>query len=528
MKKRVFRSRKGYSISELCIALVLMSMVIFLAVALLNLSIKAFLGTELQTKVIRQDAEFAAKLNDAVRESGTAFTIPNDSFKEENLTKGWNYLGLMEDVHIPAFCSRTGDEIDSAQALVYIEYVGDTIPATIPANANLLHTSDGYFLQYVLAHSFTDREGVRHDYSLTFYPTDPEQAAAQTITYEFTAEMTDSKGESLGRGTGIDVDTMLSALNAIQVVYKGSVENPAVALAFRSDFLPTYSVDVMQNNQPSATVTLVLDLSGSMGERFGSDTRLAALKKASISFVEELSKNNKVNICLIPFSNYGTNPLNYRSGTPRRYVYNASDDKEELVRTINDLHSIGGTNVGDGLRRAYYELRNLENSGTEMGSNFLILMTDGAMNEWSINGSYRNQILDFYLGSAIVPPYVVYSSGQRSPQYVESGDWFTYNNTIHNSVDTSWYFYSAEDVANRGSRAYMRVWAERIVGEYDSKTYLISMCDGMSGGDLAALQEAFNTDEVFDVNSLTDFENTFDQINQNINEVMWAFEGPRI
>lgn len=434
----------------------------------------------------------------------------------------------MKDVHIPAFCSRTGEEIDSAPALVYIEYIGDNAPATIPADANLLHTSDGYFLQYVMAHSFTDREGVKHEYSLTFYPTDPKQAAAQTITYEFVTSVTDPKGASLGGGTGIDIDTMLSALNAIQVVYKGSTENPAVALSFRSDFLPTYSVDVMQNNQPSATVTLVLDLSGSMSERFGADTRLAALQKAAISFVEELSKNDKVNICLIPFSNYGTNPMNYISGTPRKYVYNASDDKDELIYTIQDLYSVGGTNVGDGLRRAYYELKSLESSGTEMGSNFLILMTDGAMNQWSINRYYGGEILDFYRGSAIMPPYVGYFSGRQSPQYVESGEWFTYNNTIHHAVDTSWYFYSAEDAANCGPRAYMRMWADEIVRRFNSKTYLISMCDGMSGGDLAALKEAFNTDEVFDVNSLTDFENTFDQINQNINEVMWAFEGPRI
>lgn len=528
MNKQTISRRKGYSLAELCIAMVLMTSVLFLAVALLNLSTKAMLGTELQNKIVRQDSEFAAQLNETVREAGTAFTIPARSFVESNLTQGWNYLGLMDGVHIPAFCSRTGKEITSAQALVYIEYAGSTPPATVPANANLLNTADGYFIQYVLAHAFVDQDGIQHEYSLTFQPTDPTQTADQTIAYEFTSTLTDAAGNPVGSGEGIDIDTMLSSLNAIQVVYKGSATNPAVALAFRSDFLPTYSVGLIRNNQPSATVTLVLDLSGSMDTSFGAGTRVSALKESAINFVEELSKNDKVNICLIPFSSFGTNQLNYRGGRPSRFVYNAANDKDELIAAIQNLKSIGGTNVGDGLRCAYYELESLKSSGTDMGTNFLILMTDGAMNTWTVNGNTASRILEFYTGTDSIPPYIAYHAGSARTQYIETGSWFSVNNTLSHSVDTRSIFSSAEDVLERGARAYMRLWANEIMTEFNATTYLISLCNGMSAGDQAALQLAFNTTDVFDVNSLTDFQNTFEQINDKINEVMWAFEGPRL
>lgn len=477
---RMRKKHKGYTLIELVFALVLMSFVLILATAMVNLTTKGFLGTNTQVTLVREDSEFAAKLNETIQESTSSFTVPKQSFIEEKLTSGWNYLGLMDNVHIPEACSRTGKEIASAQALVYIEYVGTTAPASVPEDCNLLNNVDGYFIQKILGHAFTDSNGLNYEYSLVFQPTDPVNTATQTLIYEFNSTITDADGNLVGSGTGIDIDTMLNALNAVQVVYKGSEVNPAVALAFRSDFLPTYSVGMINTNKPAATIVMVLDVSGSMGHEFSSTTRIQALKDTATDFVEKLSANDKINIIIVPFSSY----TGYRLSNPQ-WSYNAYSELDALKNRIRELKASGNTNVGDGLRRAYYEIQNLQNTGTEMGSIFMLLMTDGEMNTASRTRDGRN----YYMGADIVPPKT--------------------------STTTSY------------ARQYTTIWGQKIVDEYTTTNYLISLCGGMTNADKAVLEPIFNT-TAFDVDNLTDFQETFEQINQNINNIMWAFEGPKL
>lgn len=493
---RKFHMRRGMTLVETCIALVLMSFVVLIAVNLLGLTTRGFWGTNLQITMAQEDSAFAAQLNETIQESTTAFTVPKSSFTEEKLTAGWHYLGLMDHVNIPANCSRTGREISSAQALVYISYMGTTAPASVPDDCNLLSNADGYFCQKILGHAFTDPDGLNYDYSLVFKPTSPVNTAAQSIIYDFTSNITDASGNLVGSGTGIDIDTMLNALNSIQVVYKGSTSNPAVALAFRPDFMPTYSVGMINTEKPAATIAIVLDLSDSMNSRFNGtpQTRVAALKEAATSFVEQLSVNDRVNVILIPFSTWAARGSNYSSGrTPSYFVYNACNDKDELIAAINSLRGSGMTNVGDGLRVAYYQLEQLKNSGATMGSEFVILMTDGLMNTISVNRSTGGlNYSNFYTGSAIPPPARI--------------EGLFYNEVVYD---------------------YMRLWANKIISEHHTTNYLISLDGGMSGSDKVALESVFGT-TAFDVTSLTEFNETFDQINTNINEVMWAFEGPRL
>ena len=262
---------------ELVIALLLMSFIVFLTGSLVNLGSKGFVGTETTLNIIREETAFASKLNEAIQKSTVSFTVPEESFNDTNkLTQGWNYLGVMDDVRIPAAASRTGKEIDSAQALVYIEYVGDDAPVRVPSDCNVIHNADGYFLQKIIAHAFTDSFGVEYSYTLKFEPTDPTNAAAQSIIYKFSSDAS-KDGAPVGSGTDLDIDSMLTCLNAIQIVYKGSESNPAVALAFRGDFLPTWSAQQASTSKPAATVVMVLDTSGSMNSGFSDTTRANAL-----------------------------------------------------------------------------------------------------------------------------------------------------------------------------------------------------------------------------------------------------------
>lgn len=527
--KKLFRSRrKGFTVLELCLALVLLTPVLFLATNLIHLSSNAVVGTEQKTVVARQDAEVVAQLNETVRETAVAFTIPKLSFVQQNFTTGWDYFGLMEDVHIPAAASRNGRELNNVRAVVYIEYAGSSAPSYVPETANLLHTPDGYFVQHVLSHDFKDVNGIEHSYSLEFLPTDPTQKAAQSITYDFHVDVTNSEGDAVGDGKDMDIKTMLTSLNALQVVYQGSRTNPAVAIAFRSDFLPTHSTSQLVGAKPTATVTMVLDLSGSMTYAFGSGTRVSALKETAIRFVEKLSANDQVNVVLIPFATLSPDSTNYEKRTlPTRYHFNAARDKNELIRQINSLYANGSTNVGDGLRHAHYQLNKMQQDGVNMGKQFLILMTDGEMIDYCVAGNSEEDYKNFNHPLRRHAAYYVRRYGfDLGPGTLEFNP-ITNNGTVNYSGGVTFYR-SRYGAYSEGPRDYMKAMARKITDQFDIETFLISLADGMPEADRKALQEAFDTDKIFDVDSLTKFETTFEQINQNINQVMWAFEGPRI
>ncbi len=496
--------RKGFSLIELCIVLAVMSLVAVLTLSLLSLSVNGFTASRQLMDATMQDADFAARICTAVRESGTSFTIPEQSFTVDKLTEGWNYIGLMHGVPIPANVSRTGKEIPSADALVYIEYAGDTEPTAVPWNAEVLHTADGYFIRTILGHSYVDVYGNRHDYSLIFTPTDPFNRAAQTISYTFvssTGDGEETKDESV-------IGTLLEAVNAIQVVYQGSPTNPAVAIAFRSDFLPTLSVDSVSSNKIKGTVVMVLDVSSSMA-----GNRITTLRSTAKGFLEELSKNNELNVLITVFSGFADKNTDFDARIcpdPLLTLANAYEDRDRLIRTVESITTSQYTNLGDGLRVVYHEL----SRHPEITENpiFLLVMTDGEVNASTVvkktssrRGTPSYGAADFYTGDAI------YHSTQK----------------IGGQKFEDLYYCNYQSSAALG-RQYYQQFGRLINEQFKPKTFLISMYNGMSAGDKQALEQVFDDTEAFDASSLTQFTEVFSQINQNIASTMWAFEGPRL
>lgn len=482
--------RRGFTVAEVVIAMLLMSFLVVLAVSLINLASVGVVGTEIQTTIVREDSAFAAKLNEALRESTVSFTIPKESFNDTSkLTANWNYLGLMDDVHIPKSCSRTGSEIDSAQALVYIEYAGKTAPSSVPKDCNLLSNSDGYFYQKILGHAFTDVNGINHAYSLVFKPTDPTNTAAQTIKYDFSSEVTYASGVPVGTGKDVEIDTMLNCLNAIQVVYKGSDSNPSVALAFRSDFMPTWASSQTVKTPTKTTVVMILDTSSSMKNTISGRKRIDVLKERTVELIRELSKEKMVNIIVVPFGHYAGH-----KNSLGKYTYKAEDNMNVLIGKINRLKEGGSTNLGDGMRFAYYELKNLKATGADIGSVVLVMMTDGGMNMCS----YVKNGKGFYEGAGIYNGRnfrysMIYPQGKQKP-----------------------------------ARDYAKKMGEKWTSGFTlSKTYLISLDNGMTQADKDVLTGVFK-EEVIDIKSLAEFKKVFEQIGTDIAEVMWAFEGPKL
>ncbi len=490
--------QRGFSLVEMCIVLVVLSFVALLSLSLMDVSVHGFNASAQLLDVSMEDADFVARISSAVRKSGTSFTIPEKSFTVDKFTAGWNYLGVMHNVHIPANVSRTGREIASADALVYVEYAGDTDPSPVSSDAELIHTEDGYFIRHIIGHSYTDYSGVQHDYSLVFRPTDPSARTAQTISYTLTS--------TNGTADTTEVDTILEALNAIQVVYQGSETNPAVAIAFRSDFLPVTSVNKVTSNKAKGTVVLILDVSSSMNNYSGSEPRITTLKSTAKSFIEELSKNSELNILITVFSGFANKASDFdrkKCPSPKLTLANASADRSVLLKTIDAINTSKYTNLGDGLRAAYYELeRHPEILSDPV---FLLVLTDGEVNACtcvkkknSFYGVSYSQA-DFYYGSEI------YQDSKFENKYVCN---YQSNATL--------------------ARLYYQYFGALINEKYHPQTYLVSMYAGMSAADENALRSVFTQTEKFDASTLTQFTEVFQQINQNISSAMWAFEGPRL
>ena len=94
-------TKKGFTIIELLIALVL-------SIAVLAIAARLFVASgsinSLSSYFVRQETQTrhtAEQINNAIKYTNALFTIPQKSFTKANLTKSWSYLGIMEDVFVP-------------------------------------------------------------------------------------------------------------------------------------------------------------------------------------------------------------------------------------------------------------------------------------------------------------------------------------------------------------------------------------------------------------------------------------------
>ncbi|WP_432665230.1 VWA domain-containing protein [Wukongibacter baidiensis] len=125
-------------------------------------------------------------------------------------------------------------------------------------------------------------------------------------------------------------------------------------------------------------IVLVMDTSGSMNRDLNGsstynteDKRMTIAKNAAKLFINKLKEDDRVSSSLVSYSN--TANLNNING--KNFVKLAnSNEFTEFEVAINGLSANGGTNIGDGLRRAYYLLDELDD---DQKRKYIILMTDG-------------------------------------------------------------------------------------------------------------------------------------------------------
>lgn len=139
-------------------------------------------------------------------------------------------------------------------------------------------------------------------------------------------------------------------------------------------------------DQKPKEISIVIDCSYSMGYTTGTGqpdlTRLDSLKTAAKQFIDLLAKKN-IRINVVTFAS-DANRDGKHSGKPydsvsRFYSMNESSDVDSIKSHIDNIEKRNNTNIGDGMRRAYHELRKL----TTDSKKYMVLMTDGRPTKYS-------------------------------------------------------------------------------------------------------------------------------------------------
>jgi len=151
--------------------------------------------------------------------------------------------------------------------------------------------------------------------------------------------------------------------------------------------------------QPDREIYLVIDTSGSMEFNLDGNTipkgskqkrRLDIAKEAAFRFLDKLSGKNRVKVGLITYDDIA------------RQKQSLTSNLNQVKNQINNLAANGGTNIGDGLRLAYYRLTDTVSTEHNPIEKYLILLTDG---EPTYHSTYNKQPYNFYFADGTAPHF---------------------------------------------------------------------------------------------------------------------------
>ncbi len=374
MKKKMKKNTHGFTLVEVILAVALISLVIILSSNML------IFGTNSQKMTVKEysiqsDLRRAIEqTNELIRYSKAVFAVPESFVSPDSaMDPGWSYLMVSPD----------------GKRIVTMEY------------------DDGLktHVEKVVAE---EAEGIL--YALSF---DKDESANGDTVLKYKIHAYNSDGAGNKTDEKIVYETTIETINAIQVVDKGTDSSPSIALAFRSDGQTSG-----KGKNQIAYITIIMDISNSMnntpsgGGSSDSETtnsRVAKVRSALIGdgtskgngIIQLFSKEENVFISLVPFANTANYPSPHANSNPagQHPIYEVYKDSDlnSLITTIKntkaDGHDTkkygsgqGGTNTGDGLRRAYYLHDTFRTRMSAMGTpindkdqvhHYTILLVDG-------------------------------------------------------------------------------------------------------------------------------------------------------
>ena len=157
-----------------------------------------------------------------------------------------------------------------------------------------------------------------------------------------------------------EIVSKVDVLNSINIVHLGTPSDPAVAIAY--SMVDPGSQEWIEMS-PDAYITLVLDQSGSMdwdmdgkSTSINNNRRIEILKEKALKMIDRLAALDfNIYVSIVPFSYNANNPHDFKN-------LQVQSELTQVKAIINGLNADGNTNTGDGIRRAYYQLKNKADS----------------------------------------------------------------------------------------------------------------------------------------------------------------------
>lgn len=318
--------QKGFTLTEIIIAIILTSMVGLLIGLVFN---TMFSGRNIIEREASIQSEMRTSMQYVDRTIGKAtsvFVLDESKYgKDVRKTEGWNYIGLSPD----------GKKV--------INYIWNK--STKSWDESVLGTNSLYDMQLDLE-----------------FKADESYQDNRLINYNLTGQYKNSKNK-------LSIDTAISALNTKQVISKVAKGKKGIALAYRNDPI---------EGQVNTAVSFVFDTSGSMAyglwnqklEPTDSRTRMNILKTKANLLVDDLKKIGNVSVNLVRFSGDA-------SYIQEDFV-ELDKDTDTIKTKIKALPTSWITNPGDGLR---YGLVSLQRNPAQL--KYVVLLTDGIPNAYT-------------------------------------------------------------------------------------------------------------------------------------------------
>ena len=318
--------QKGFTLTEIIIAIILTSMVGLLIGLVFN---TMFSGRNIIEREASIQSEMRTSMQYVDRTIGKAtsvFVLDESKYgKDVRKTEGWNYIGLSPD----------GKKV--------INYIWNK--STKSWDESVLGTNSLYDMQLDLE-----------------FKADESYQDNRLINYNLTGQYKNSKNK-------LSIDTAISALNTKQVISKVAKGKKGIALAYRNDPI---------EGQVNTAVSFVFDTSGSMAyglwnqklEPTDSRTRMNILKTKANLLVDDLKEIGNVSVNLVGFSGDA-------SYIQEDFV-ELDKDTDTIKTKIKALPTSWITNPGDGLR---YGLVSLQRNPAQL--KYVVLLTDGIPNAYT-------------------------------------------------------------------------------------------------------------------------------------------------
>ena len=309
------KNRKGVTLIELILALALIGIIITIGTNMFLIGNKSQKVTILEAEMQANTRLVSENINNIMRFATKTHTIPRSSFQysEDGVRDPiTSYIGITKEGHVVI------DEPGEAGQPRKIQY--------------LAKKQEGIDYE-IIFDIVSDADGNEMDKVLSF--------------------------SIVGKRDGKIVNEIVSKvdiLNSVNIDHLGTSSDPAVALAY--SMVDPGSQEWIEMS-PDAYIALVLDCSGSMdwdmaGKKtsISENKRLAILKDKALKMIDRLANLDfNIYVSVVPFSYNANNPHDFKN-------LQVESELTQVKNSINGLSADGATNTGDGIRRAYYRLRN--------------------------------------------------------------------------------------------------------------------------------------------------------------------------